>query len=89
MTDLPPADQAVLDALTEREVDVLEGLMLGLSDRQIGEWLNIKTYTVKTHVKSIYQKLQVNNRTQAVVKGISAGLLTLETAMVGALAGGN
>jgi len=89
MTDLPPADQAVLDALTEREVDVLEGLMLGLSDRQIGEWLNIKTYTVKTHVKNIYQKLQVNNRTQAVVRGISAGLLTLETAMVGALAGGN
>ena len=89
MTDLPPADQAVLDALTEREVDVLKGLMLGLSDRQISERLNIKTCTVKTHVKSIYQKLQVNNRTQAVVKGISAGLLTLETAMVGALAGGN
>ena len=75
----------VMDALTDREVDVLEGLMLGLSDKQIGERLIIETYTVKTHVKNIYQKLQVDNRTQAVVKGISAGLLTLETAMAGAL----
>lgn len=64
----------VMDALTNREVDVLEGLMLGLSDKQIGERLIIETYTIKTHVKNIYQKLQVDNRTQAVVKGISTGL---------------
>lgn len=75
----------VMDALTDREVDVLEELMLGLSDKQIGERLIIETYTVKIHVKNIYQKLQVDNRTQVVVKGISAGLLTLEKAMAGAL----
>ncbi len=48
--DSPPAD-----ALTARELEVLEGLMLGLSDRRIGERLFVTPETVKTHVKHIFQ----------------------------------
>jgi DNA-binding NarL/FixJ family response regulator len=77
----------LVDALTERELEVLEGLMLGLTDRQISERLIVSQETVKTHIKHIYQKLAVDNRTKAVVRGITAGILTLESAMAGTLAG--
>lgn len=43
------------------------------------------TETVKTRIKQIYQKLGVDNRTKAVVRGIGAGVLTLEDAMAGLL----
>ncbi|MCP9928820.1 response regulator transcription factor [Cyanobium sp. CH-040] len=81
--DSPPAD-----ALTERELEVLEGLMLGLTDRRIGERLFVTPETVKTHVKHIFQKLAVENRTQAAVKGLAAGLISLEGAMAGRLGDG-
>lgn len=68
------------EALTVREDDVLKGLMLGLTDIQIGAQMGISHETVRTHVKNIYQKLGVKNRTQAVVKSIECGLLTLEQA---------
>jgi ATP/maltotriose-dependent transcriptional regulator MalT len=55
--------------------------MLGLSDNQISTRFVISTETVKTHVKHIYRKLGVNNRTKAVVKSIAAGLISLEEAL--------
>lgn len=72
-----------VDPLTEREREVLNHLMLGLTDQQISKQLVVSTETVKSHVKHIYQKLRVDNRTKAVVTSIAAGLITLESALEG------
>jgi DNA-binding NarL/FixJ family response regulator len=53
--------------LTTREVDVIELAMLGLTNGQIAERLNLSTYAVKFHLSSAYGKLGVANRTQAAV----------------------
>ena len=58
----------VLDNLTEREIEVLRLISSGLSNKEIGERLNMTVNTVKTHIKNIYGKLQVNRRVQAVEK---------------------
>lgn len=50
------------DPLTQREQQVLHGIKEGLSNKVIAERLYISVETVKTHVKKIYQKLEVNNR---------------------------
>lgn len=70
-----------VERLTARERTVLHGLVLGLTDRQIGSQIYVSTETVKTHVKHIYQKLGVGNRTKAVVKAIAIGLISLEEAL--------
>jgi DNA-binding NarL/FixJ family response regulator len=75
------SQQDPVEPLTERERTVLNGLMLGMTDRQISRQLVVSPETVKTHVKHIYQKLGVDNRTKAVVKSIAAGLISLEAAM--------
>jgi DNA-binding NarL/FixJ family response regulator len=72
-----------VDPLTERELEVLNHLMLGLTDQQISKQLVVSPETVKSHVKHIYQKLRVDNRTKAVVTSIAAGLITLESALEG------
>jgi DNA-binding NarL/FixJ family response regulator len=69
------------EPLTERERNVLNGLMLGLTDRQISQHLVVSPETVKTHVKHIFQKLGVDNRTKAVVRSIAVGLISLEAAL--------
>jgi DNA-binding NarL/FixJ family response regulator len=76
-----PGHSSPVEPLTEREREVLNGLMLGLTDQQISKQLYVSPVTVKTHVKHIYQKLAVDNRTKAVVKSISIGLTSLEDAM--------
>jgi DNA-binding NarL/FixJ family response regulator len=61
--------------LTAREKSVLEHLMLGLSNKAIAHRLNVCVGTVKTHVKSIMEKLGADSRTAAVVVAQSRGLL--------------
>ena len=53
---------------TEREVEVLELLFKGLNNREISDKLFISNHTTKVHVASIYKKLNVANRVQAVIK---------------------
>ena len=57
------------DKLTTREQEILDALVLGLSNRQIGEKLFLSVNTIKTHINNLYVKLDVSNRTQAAVKG--------------------
>lgn len=57
------------DQLTLREQEVLDQLILGMSNKAIGEKLFLSVNTIKTHILSIYNKLDVNNRTQAAIKG--------------------
>ena len=63
-------------ALTVRERAVLEQLMLGLSNKGIASRLNLCVGTVKTHVKSILEKLNANSRTAAVITAQRRGLLS-------------
>lgn len=57
-----------LAALTPRERQVLDAMAGGLTNRQIAETLGIGAGTVRIHLQAIFQKLQVRNRTQAVLR---------------------
>jgi DNA-binding NarL/FixJ family response regulator len=61
--------------LTDRELEVLELLVNGKSNKEIAEILAITIHTVKAHVCNIIQKLAVDDRTQAAVKAIRDGLV--------------
>jgi DNA-binding NarL/FixJ family response regulator len=63
--------------LTPREVQVLELVVRGLVNKQIAYSLNLAEYTVKNHIKSILDKLQVQDRTQAATVAIQRGLVHL------------
>lgn len=63
------------EALTPREKAVLEQLMLGLSNKAIASRMNLRVGTVKTHVKSILEKLGADSRTAAVVTAQHRGVL--------------
>lgn len=63
--------------LTDRESEVLGLLSKGLANKQIAIELGISEHTVKFHVSSIYQKLNVTNRTEAVRAGLRGGWVTL------------
>lgn len=63
--------------LTERESEVLGLLSQGLANKQIAVELGISEHTVKFHVSSIYQKLNVTNRTEAVRAGLRGGWIAL------------
>ena len=65
------------EPLTTRELEVLELLSRGLSNKLIARTLQISEHTVKFHVSSIYAKLDVANRTEAVHRGAQRGLITL------------
>lgn len=64
-------------ALTEREFEVLRALASGAQDKQIAAGLFLSTRTVKFHLRNIYSKLDVHNRTQAVRAATEQGLLDL------------
>lgn len=80
-TNLPEVDpalsanQALIDPLTNRELDVLQLIAEGLSNRQIAEKLIISTGTAKYYTSQIYRKLQVTSRTQAIVRAREQGVL--------------
>lgn len=63
-----PVPAAAAEALTPRESEILALLSEGLLYKEIGDRLEIKFDTVGTHVKSIYRKLHVRSRTEAVMK---------------------
>ena len=63
--------------LTDRELEVLGLLAKGLANKQIAVALGISEHTVKFHVSSIYTKLNVTNRTEAVRAGLRGGWIAL------------
>ncbi|MGE5614934.1 MAG: AAA family ATPase [Bacillota bacterium] len=63
------------DSLTDKEMEVLRLIASGLLNREIAERLGMTLNTVKTHVKNIYGKLQVNRRVQAVEKAKELSIL--------------
>jgi len=67
-------------ALTEREAEILTWVQHGKNNSQIGQQLNISPLTVKNHVQNILKKLGVQNRAEAVAKGISQKLISAYSA---------
>jgi len=65
------------ESLTNRELEVLQMLAAGLSNKEIAARLNISEHTVKFHVASILGKLGAGSRTEAVSLGIRRGLVLL------------
>ncbi len=64
--------------LSQREIEVLDGMRRGLSNRDIAMALSISEHTVKAHVKAILQKLESADRAEAVARGFEQGLLRVE-----------
>lgn len=76
LAELPIAE-GLVDSLTERELELLNLLAEGISNKLIAHRLSISEHTVKTHVASIFAKLGVSNRTEAVSQAIRRGLVML------------
>ena len=73
-----PAPPSPEPALTTREREVLRGLAQGQSNQEIAETLNIEKTTVRSHISSILNKLNLDNRTQAALYAVEMGLGRLE-----------
>jgi len=64
-----------VEPLTDRELEVLGEVARGFTNKVIGINLNISDRTVQGHIARIFEKLQANSRTEAVMRAISSGLL--------------
>lgn len=69
------ADRSRGTALTIREREVLEQIAKGKENKEIAQQLRITKETVQVHVRNIFAKLEVSNRTEAAVKGICRGII--------------
>lgn len=65
------------ETLSEREVEVLKLMAKGVSNKDIADQLSITQSTVKTHITSIFQKLNVTTRTEAVTTSLRRGIIQL------------
>ncbi|MGB9753264.1 helix-turn-helix domain-containing protein [Roseiflexus castenholzii] len=72
-----PIEEPTGEPLTARERDVLELVSQGLSNKQIAQKLHISEHTVKFHLSSLFAKLGVSSRTEAVNRGARQGIITL------------
>jgi two-component system, NarL family, nitrate/nitrite response regulator NarL len=77
LLDEPAAVEELSDALTARESEVLDLLGHGLSNKMIARELHISEHTFNFHISSLYTKLAVSNRAEAVSQGARHGLISL------------
>lgn len=68
---------ALFAPLTSREIEILDCIARGLSNKEIANELSISGQTVKNHITSILSKLQVNDRTMAVIYAIKKGWIKM------------
>lgn len=61
--------------ISERELEVLEQLAAGKSNKEISSSLNVSPNTVKTHVSRLYEKLEVSRRTEAILRARELGVI--------------
>jgi LuxR family maltose regulon positive regulatory protein len=71
-----PPGQALIEPLSQRELEVLHIMALGKTNKEIARQLVIAPGTVKAHTASIYRKLDVANRTEAVARARQLDLLS-------------
>jgi LuxR family maltose regulon positive regulatory protein len=72
----PSTSAWILDVLSRREPDILSRIADGLSNKEIARGLDIGPETVKSHLKSVFTKLGVERRAQAVSRAQSLGFVT-------------
>jgi DNA-binding NarL/FixJ family response regulator len=77
LSELRPAAEALAAPLSDRELEVLNLIAEGHSNKLIAQSLGISEHTVKTHVASILAKLEAGSRTEAVSQAIRRGLVML------------
>jgi NarL family two-component system response regulator LiaR len=73
-----PPEELVLDQLTERELEVLKLAAKGMSNREIARHLGLSIRTVQAHLSTVFSKMQVGSRTEAVVQALQKGWIILE-----------
>jgi DNA-binding NarL/FixJ family response regulator len=73
------AERMATEQLTQREQEVLEQIVRGKSNKEIGQALDISEATVKTHINNLLGKLGVEDRTQAATAAIQRGLVQLDS----------
>ena len=71
------SDESPIEPLTAREMEVIQLMAQGLANKQIALSLSISEHTVKFHLSSLYAKLGISSRTEAVKRGIELGLISL------------
>jgi LuxR family maltose regulon positive regulatory protein len=69
------AESGLVEPLSDRELEVLQYIATGLTNREIGQRLYLSLNTIKVHTRNLYGKLGVNSRTQAVAKARDLGIL--------------
>lgn len=72
------AQESPPESLTQREMDVLKAAATGVSNKEIASRLELSPRTVQIHLAKVFGKLDAASRTEAVVRGLKLGLLTLE-----------
>jgi len=77
LATLDEASNTVFSPLTPREVEILDCVARGNSNKEIARLLSISDQTVKNHITSILRKLAVNDRTQAVIYALRHGWIKL------------
>jgi DNA-binding NarL/FixJ family response regulator len=77
LPDAQPSAEELAEPLSDRELEVLDLVAEGLSNKLIAQALGISEHTVKTHVASIFAKLGASSRTEAVSQAIRRGLVML------------
>jgi len=70
-----PAPPEVMEALSDRELDILRSLTTGVSNKEIAKSLGITEATVKVHMKAILRKVGLDNRTQGAIWAYNNGIV--------------
>ena len=78
LSQMDQATDGVFSPLTPREVEILDCVAQGNSNKEIARILSISDQTVKNHITSILRKLAVNDRTQAVIYALRHGWIKLD-----------
>lgn len=74
----PAGASGQIELLSEREIEVLRLAARGMTNREIGQQLSISHRTVQGHLASVYGKLNVNSRTEAVTEALRRGWIVIE-----------
>lgn len=74
--EAPGEAEAPMD-LTPRELEILQGLAKGLTSAEIAEMFSISKQTVSVHIRNIYRKMEVHNRTEAAYEALRLGLVSI------------
>ena len=75
--DSNQGDSQLTEQLTERQLMVLDCICRGFTSKEVADLLDISYFTVTTHLKDIYRKLNVNNRAEAIFEARQLGLFQI------------